>query len=220
MPAPAPPRLYLITPPVIDPPRFADVLAAALDAGDVGCVRLRLPSATETELTRAIEALRPICHARDVALVVSDYARLVPDAGLDGVHFETAGAFTAEARDIVGADAIIGVSCGASRHRGLVVGERGADYVAFGPVAAPSALHSGDLAAPELFGWWQEMIELPVVAEGGVTPETAARLVGLADFIALERDVWDHPGGPAAGVTAVADALSTTGSPVDGPASV
>lgn len=201
------PRLYLNTPFLFEPKPFAEQLAQALDAGDVACVRLRLSGASEDELRFAIEVLRPVCHARETALLVADFFRLVPDTGLDGVHFEDGRNAQREARALLGPEAIIGVGCGASRDRGLNAGERGADYVSFGPVAAAAALATGEIAEPGLFVWWQTMIELPVVAEGGMTPALAERLCGAADFIAASRSVWDCPGGPGSGVAAYVAAL-------------
>lgn len=212
MPAPNPsaprPRLYLGAPAPLDPAPFADALAAALDAGDVACLRLTAPEgASEDALKRAVAALAPVCQARDVALLIADYYRLVPETALDGVHFTSGRGAIREARALLGPDKIIGVGCGASRHQGLTAGELGADYVSFGPVAAPEALRTGALAEPELFAWWQSMIELPVVAEGGMTPEIAGELVGSADFVLADRSVWAHPEGPAAGARAYAAAI-------------
>lgn len=202
------PRLYLNTPPLFEPKPLAAALAPALEAGDVACVRLRLRGASEDELKYAIEAVRPVCMARDVALVVSDYFRLAAEMDLDGVHFEDGANQQREARALLGPEAIIGVGCGASRDRGLSAGERGASYVSFGPVAVEETLRTGEIADEALFDWWQAMIEVPVVAEGGMTPALAARLVGKADFIAVCRSVWDAEGGAAAAVAAYQGAIT------------
>lgn len=194
------PQLYLVTPFLFEPTPFAQDLARALDAAPVACVRLQLRGVSESELRFAIDELRPVCHSREVALVLLDYDRLAHEAGLDGVHFEPGQNRQVEARELLGQDKIVGVGCGASRHQGLIAGERGADYVSFGPVSVDPALRSGDLADRALFDWWQTMIELPVVAEGGMTPAHAAELVGAADFVAACRSVWRHPDGPDAGV--------------------
>ena len=70
------------------------------------------------------------------------------------------------ARTELGKDAIVGAFCGISRHEWLC-GEAGADYVCFGPLNE-NDLNAGDIAEPELFAWWSEMIEIPIVAEGGL----------------------------------------------------
>ena len=97
-------------------------------------------------------------------------------------------------RKALGADAIVGAFARASRHEGLTAGEIGADYVSFGPVGA-TGLGDGTTAPLELFEWWSEMIEVPVVAEGGLTPDLAAALAAVADFLALGDEIWTAPDG-------------------------
>jgi thiamine-phosphate pyrophosphorylase len=200
------PRLYLITPPAFEPAAFAPLLAAALDAGGVACVRLDLVG-DEAAIRRAAGALRPVCVARDVALVIADHLRLVGPLGLDGVHLaDGSAAAVRRAREALGPEAIVGAGAGASKHRGMTAAEAGADYVALGPVAA-GALGTGEEADADLFAWWSEMIETPSVAEGGLTLDAARALAPLADFLAPREAVWDAPEGPAAAVRAFADAL-------------
>jgi thiamine-phosphate pyrophosphorylase len=188
-------RLYLITPPSPDP-GLPDRLAALLDASDIACVRLALAARSEDDVARAADALRPVAHARDVPLVVADHFRLVRRLGLDGVHL-TDPRQVREVRKALGPDAIVGAFARASRHDGMTAAEIGADYVSFGPVG-PSALGDGATAPLDLFAWWSEMIEVPVVAEGALTPALAATLAPHADFLALGEELWSHPDGPPA----------------------
>ena len=201
------PGLYLITPPAFETAAFADALGRALDAGPVACLRLAL-DAPEDAIRRAADALRPVCAARDVALLIAEHARLVAPHGLDGVHLATGAAKAVRAaRAEVGPERSVGAWGGVSRHWGMTAAEAGADYVALGPVAA-GALGDGREAEPALFQWWAEMIETPVVAEGGVTPAAARTLAPWADFVAARAGVWDHPEGPAEGVRAYLAAVS------------
>jgi thiamine-phosphate pyrophosphorylase len=199
-------QLYLITPPVFGPD-LPDRIAALLDATGVACVRLALAAGSEDDVARAADALRPVVHARDVPLVVTDHYRLVPRLGLDGVHLSDGSRQVRAVRKALGADAIIGAFARTSRHDGMTAGEIGADYVAFGPVGA-TGLGDGTTAPPELFEWWAEMIEVPVVAEGGLTPELARALSGAADFLAVGPEVWTAPEGPEAALTAFASAVA------------
>jgi thiamine-phosphate pyrophosphorylase len=192
-------RLYLITPAAPDP-GFPDRLAALLDGVDVACVRLALAARSEEDIARAADALRPVAHARDVPLVVTDHFRLAARLGLDGVHL-TDHRQVREARKALKADGIVGAFARASRHDGMTAAEAGADYVSFGPVGA-SALGDGTTAPTELFAWWSEMIEVPVVAEGALTPELTAELARTADFLALGDELWTHPEGPEAALAA------------------
>lgn len=184
-------RLYLVAPATFgegDPDR----IAALLDAFDIACVRLALASASEDDVGRAADALRPVCHARDVPLLVADHYRLVGRLGLDGVHLTDGARQVRAVRKALGSDAIVGAFCRASRHDGMTAAEIGADYVSFGPVGA-TGLGDGTIAEPDLFAWWSEMIEVPVVAEGAVAPDLAASLAGIADFLAVGEELWATP---------------------------
>ncbi|GHE00450.1 thiamine-phosphate pyrophosphorylase [Defluviimonas sp. 20V17] len=183
------PQLYLITPPAPSLVDFPDRLARVLDGAEIACVRLSLATGDEQELGRAADAVRAVAHARDVALVIDRHFLLAARHGLDGVHLPDGARSVRKARKELGEDAIVGAFCGASRHDGINAGEAGADYVSFGPVGA-SPLGDGSQAPDDLFAWWSEMIEVPVVAEGALTPERVAALAPVTDFFALGEEIW------------------------------
>ena len=205
-------RLYLITPPVIDPARFADQLAEALDAGDVGCVQLRLKDADDDAIRRAADILRQVAQTRGVAFLMNDRPDLALATGCDGVHVGQQDASYAEARKILGLGRIVGVTCHDSRHLAMEAAEAGADYVAFGaffPSGSKAAQHHADV---ELVRWWSELMEVPCVAIGGITAENCAPLVAAgADFLAVIAAVWAYPQGPGAGVKALLKAIAAAG---------
>jgi len=183
------PQLYLVTPPAFDPEPFADRLSAVLDSAAVACIRLSLATRDEDAVARAADRLRMIAHGRDVALVVENHWVLVQRLGLDGVHLTDGAHSVRKIRRELGADAIVGAYCGASRHDGMSAGEAGADYVSFGPVSS-TALGTATPAPRDLFEWWSDMIELPVVAEGGLTAERVADLAPVTDFFAIGEEIW------------------------------
>ncbi len=196
-------RLYLITPLALDPAAFRDTLAAALDAGDVACLQLRLKDASDDEIRRAADVLRPVAQARDVAFLMNDRPDLAAETGCDGVHVGQEDVSYAEARRIVGKQAIVGVTCHNSRHLAMVAAEQGADYVAFGAFFATGTKQPKTRAEPEILTWWSELMEVPCVAIGGITVDNAPVLVRAgADFLAVVAGVWAHEDGPAAAVRA------------------
>lgn len=184
------PQIYLSTPPQFDLAAFSDILASALDAVPVACLRLSLATRDEDTLSRSADTLRAVAHARDVPLVIDTHFRLVEPLGLDGAHLPDGAARVREVRKALGQDAIVGAFCGASRHAGMTAGECGADYIGFGPVTASPHIGDGTLAEADLFAWWSEMIELPVVAEGGVTDAQVLALRPYVDFFCLGEEVW------------------------------
>jgi thiamine-phosphate pyrophosphorylase len=183
------PQIYLVTPPVFDPDSFPSVLSSVLDAVEVACVRLAMGGRDEYLLGRAADALRSVAHERDVALVIQDHLLLAQRHGLDGVHLSDGSKGLRDARKALGADAIVGAFCGASRHEGITAGESGADYVAFGPLGT-SALGRGEVAPHELFSWWSEMIEVPVVAEGALTVDLVGQFAPVTDFFGVGDEIW------------------------------
>lgn len=201
-------RLYLVTPPRLEPRAFAETLKAALDAGDVASLQLRLKTEAEEPapadaIRRAAEILMPVAHSYDVAFIVNDSAGLAAELNADGVHLGQDDMPCKEARRIVGPDRIVGVTCHASRHLAMEAGEAGADYVAFGAFYETGTKAAKSHAEPEILTWWSEMFVLPCVAIGGITVENAAPLVAAgADFLAVSGGVWAHPGGPAEAVRA------------------
>ena len=201
-------RLYLITPQRLDPLAFRDSLAAALDAGDVACLQLRLKDAAEDTIARATEILMPIAAARDVAFLLNDNAALAAKLGCDGAHLGQTDGNHAEARRLL-EGRILGITCHASRHLAMEAGEVGADYLAFGaffPTETKETIHR---AAPEILAWCHEMFEIPSVAIGGITAANCAPLVQAGtDFLAVIGAVWNHPEGPAEGVRAMNAAIT------------
>ena len=194
-------RLYLVTPAALDPLQFRDRLAAALDAGEIACVQLRLKDASDDAIRQACEILLPVAQNRGVAFLLNDRPDLAAETGCDGVHVGQQDTPYAEARAIVGPDCIVGVTCHASRHLAIEAAEAGADYVAFGAFYETKTKVSGHRADPEILRWWSETMTVRSVAIGGITPENCAPLVQAgADFLAVVSAVWNHPAGPAAAV--------------------
>ncbi|WP_333672537.1 thiamine phosphate synthase [Elioraea tepidiphila] len=202
-------RLYLITPPALDPLAFRDTLARALDAGDVAAVQLRLKGVDDDAIRRAADALRPVAQDRGVAFLMNDRADLAVQTGCDGAHLGRTDGDLRAARKLLGPDRTLGATCHDSRHLAMEAAEAGADYVAFGaffPTGTKATMHRPD---PEILTIWSETTEIPCVAIGGITAENCGVLVRAgADFLAVIGAVWNHPEGPEAGVRALNAAIA------------
>ncbi|MTH80054.1 thiamine phosphate synthase [Paracoccus aestuariivivens] len=182
------PQLYLIAPVGAAASTVGPLLAEVMDRFPVAC--LRIPGVgTEEELGRLADIAREIAHARDVAVVIDDHIELAKRHGLDGVHLTDGARGVRYARKELGPDAIVGVYSGSSRHDGMNAAEAGADYVSFGPCRSTALGHS-QIAELDLFQWWSEVIEVPVVAEGALTPALIGQLAPACDFIALGLEIW------------------------------
>ncbi len=198
------PQIYLVTPSILDLETYPVQLAQILDTVDIACLRLGLSSTDEDEIARTADALRDVAHARDIMLVIERHALMVDRLGLDGVHLTDGGRNLRQLRKDMGNDIILGAFCNTSRHEGISAGEAGADYVSFGPVVA-STLGDGNQVDPELLSWWSEMIEVPVVVEGGLTQGIIRNLSDKMDFFAIGPEIWSTED-PLASLQALASA--------------
>lgn len=196
-------RLYLISPPRIDLAQFAPMLEAALAGREVAAFQLRLKGAEDADIVAACAALLPIVRAADCVFILNDRPDLAARVGADGVHVGQSDAPLREARKLMGPEAVIGVTCHNSRHLAMQAGEDGADYVAFGAFYPSLTKAAETRAMPDLLTWWQETMEIPCVAIGGIGIDQASalRLAG-ADFLAVSSGVWAHPQGPGAAIAA------------------
>lgn len=194
-------RLYLITPPKLELTHFSRALEDALTGGDVACVQLRLKDVSDEEILRAGATLKPIVQQADAALIINDRPDLAARLDADGVHVGQSDASYDEARRLMGKDRIVGVTCHNSRDLAYTAAEAGADYVAFGAFYPTGTKAPSHWAEPDLLNIWQETMETPCVAIGGITVDNAEPLVRAgADFLAVSAGVWAHPDGPRAAV--------------------
>lgn len=203
-------QLYLISPPDVSG-ALPERLERALGAGPVAAFQFRVKGLDEHQAARLAAPLQDICAAHDCAFIVNDSVALAKRLGADGVHLGQGDGDVREAREVLGREAQIGVTCHASRHLAMEAGEAGADYVAFGaffPSRTKESTHRPEL---EVLTWWQQIFEIPCVAIGGITPANCAPLVSAgADFLAVSGAVWG--GDEAAAVAAFHDAIAKAGS--------
>ncbi|HEX4532656.1 MAG TPA: thiamine phosphate synthase [Rhizomicrobium sp.] len=196
-------RLYLITPPKLEPRAFGEELKRALEGGDVASLQLRLKDVSDNDIRRATEILMPIAQSAGVAFILNDRPDLAADLGCDGVHVGQGDASYADARAAAGKDRIVGVTCHGSRDLAFEAGEAGADYVAFGafyPTQTKEVQFHADI---ELLQWWSQAMVVPCVAIGGITVDNAKPLIDAgADFIAVLSGVWNYANGPGEAVKA------------------
>jgi thiamine-phosphate pyrophosphorylase len=196
-------RLYLITPPTFELGAFSAALKDALAGGDVACFQLRLKDVADSEVLRIGAALKPIVQGAEAAFILNDRPDLAAKLDADGVHVGQGDAGYGEARARMGRDRIVGVTCHNSRDLAYDAAEAGADYVAFGAFYPTGTKEPSHWAEPELLEIWQETMETPCVAIGGITIENAEPLVRAgADFLAVSAGVWAHAEGPRAAVAA------------------
>lgn len=203
-------QLYLISPLDVSGD-FPARLERALDAGKgvVTAFQFRVKDLDQHDAACLAEPLQAICAERDVAFIVNDSVALAKRLKADGVHLGQDDGDPRAAREELGREAQIGITCHASRHMAMDAGEAGADYVAFGAFFESITKDKGDAERPsiETLEWWARLFEIPCVAIGGITPENCGPLIKAgADFLAVSGAVWN--GDEVAAVNAFAEAIS------------
>jgi len=196
-------QIYLLTPSTIpDMGAFLKELEAALSAAPVACLQIRLKDLDDSALIQAGKTIVPLCHQYGVDVLMNDRPDLVDAIGADGAHIGQDDMDYFSSRELLGGDAIIGVTCHNAKSLAFEAAEAGADYVAFGaffetPTKVPKAR-----AELEILQWWQEAVVIPSVAIGGITVDNAKQVIEAgADFIAVCSGVWDYKDGPAKAVS-------------------
>lgn len=201
-------QLYLISPLDVSGD-FPRRLERALEAGKgvVTAFQFRVKDIDQHEAAALAEPLQEICAAHEVAFIVNDSIALAKRLKADGVHLGQGDGDVKEAREELGREAQIGVTCHASRHLAIEAGEAGADYVAFGAFFPSETKETEHRAELQLLEWWNEMVEIPSVAIGGITPENCRPIIAAgADFLAVSGAVWS--GDEVAAVKAFAEQIS------------
>ncbi len=201
-------QLYLISPPAIDL-SFTDRLKATLEAAPVAAFQLRLKGIDDHAIAKLAEPLQKVCADLDTAFIINDSIALAKRLGADGVHLGQSDGDPREARQILGKDAQIGVTCHNSRHLAMEAGEHGADYVAFGAFYPSGTKNTEYSADTSIIGWWNALFGTPCVAIGGITVQNAAPIIAAgADFIAVSGVIWNEMGNEAAAVAAFTTLLT------------
>lgn len=195
-------QLYLISPLDVGGD-FSERLEAALSAAPVAAFQFRVKDIDQHEAAALAEPLQAICAKHDVAFIVNDSIALAKRLKADGVHLGQGDGDVREAREALGRDAQIGVTCHNSRHLAMEAAEAGADYVAFGAFYPTNTKQVEHIAELDTLQKWSLVTEIPCVAIGGITPDNAKPLIDAgADFLAVSSAVWNHPQGVAEAVKA------------------
>jgi len=192
-------QIYLITPPRIDNlSGFLTDLESALSAAPIACLQIRLKETDDSAIIQAASRIIPLCHQYQTTVIMNDRPDLAKHCDADGVHIGQEDMDYFSSRELLGEDAIIGVTCHNSKELAFEAASAGASYVAFGAFFETSTKSPKTRAELEILTWWREAVETPCVAIGGINPRNAEQVIKAgADFIAVSSGVWNWPEGPA-----------------------
>jgi thiamine-phosphate pyrophosphorylase len=182
--------VYAITPDLEDTRLLHDQVRSILLAG-VRIVQYRSKTADAERRAEQAQMLTALCHRFAACLIVNDDVELADHCGADGVHLGRDDPAVTEARRILGARRLIGVSCYAEVARAKRAASDGADYVAFGSFFLSSTKPAADNAPLAVLADARRTMHLPVVAIGGITADNAALAIGAgADAVAVVNGLF------------------------------
>jgi len=166
--------LYAVTPDLADTADLVARVEAALEGG-AAVIQYRNKTADAALRHAQAAALARTHAARGGLFIVNDDAALAAAVGADGVHLGEDDGGIAAARELLGPDRIVGISCYNDLGRAEAAVAAGADYVAFGSFYASSVKPGARRAELPLLGR-ARALGVPVVAIGGITVENAPEL--------------------------------------------
>lgn len=185
--------LYVITDPQLCGDRLAACVEAALQGGAM-LVQYRGKQLEPAQQEREVREVQEICWSFDVPLLINDDPQLAKRAGADGVHLGQADTQLAAARELLGPEAIIGVTCHASLELAQQAQRAGANYVAFGRFFDSPTKPGAPPADIEILRRAKAALKLPLCAIGGITPDNAPALLQAgADLLAVIHGVFGQP---------------------------
>ena len=187
-------QIYLISPPQIELKDFSLKLEKALKTGLVPSFQLRLKNYSPLEIKKFSQEIKKICDDNNCLFLLNDFYEIALEVGASGVHVGIDDKKISQIRQNSPKNFIIGASCYDSKHLAIEAGERGADYISFGAFFATKTKISRGKPSVEILAWASEMLNLPIVAIGGINDQNCVDLVkNGADFLAVISYVWQHP---------------------------
>lgn len=158
-----------------------DTLEEAVDAacaGGVTLVQLREKHCTRAEFVRLARSVKRVCDAHGVPLIINDEPDIAVEVGAAGVHVGQEDLEARRVRQIVGPDAIVGVSAG-SIAEARAAQAAGADYLGVGAIAFTATKPESDVLTLDQMRTIVDAVDIPVVAIGGVNADTIPLLGGM-----------------------------------------
>lgn len=189
-------QIYLISPPQIELKDFSLKLEEALKTGLVPAFQLRLKNYSQSEVKKISQEIKKICDDNNCLFLLNDFYEIALEVGASGVHVGIDDKKISQIRQNSPKNFIIGASCYDSKHLAMEAGEQGADYISFGAFFETKTKISRGKPTIEILNWASEILNLPIVAIGGINDKNCGELIkNGVDFLAVISYVWQHPQG-------------------------
>lgn len=187
--------LYLVVDTTIPEQTLFPIVDKALEGG-VNIVQLWGEEKNESLPAVAADILA-LTRRHGALCIVGDDVELCKRIGADGVHFDgyaNPPLTPFEAKQQLGSDAVIGVTCGNNVEKLRWAQENGADYVSFCAMYPSSSVDTCEIVPLEMIRTAKRMLSIPVFASGGITVENVEEVLNAgADGIAVVSAILRAP---------------------------
>ena len=182
--------LYAITDPSLLQDDLIHKAEQAIIAG-INILQYRNKIASVEQQEQEALALATLCKKNNILFLINDNIELAVKVNADGVHLGQSDAKLQQARKILGENKIIGITCHNKIELAIEAQQKGADYVAFGRFFNSETKPSAPAAELSLLSEASKVITLPIVAIGGISPESAPLLLKKgADMLAVIHGIF------------------------------
>lgn len=170
--------------------KFADAIEQAL-AGGARLLQYRDKSHDSNKRLQHCVIIAELCDQHNALFIVNDDIELAHNSKANGVHLGKDDAALTQARNKLGTEAIIGISCYNQLSLAAQAQLGGADYVAFGAFFHSPTKPAANTASIALLQQAKRQLNIPVCAIGGITANNASTVIHQgADMIAVISDVF------------------------------
>ena len=169
--------LYAITDQhLISASNFGQAVEQALQGG-ASIIQYRDKSDDRNKRLQQASTLRSLCDQYDALCIINDDIELASAVSADGVHIGKDDTSLKAARETLGDDAIIGVSCYDDIGLALAAEKNSADYVAFGTMFSSPTKLGAVMATPNIISEAKRQLNIPVCGIGGITEANLDQLI-------------------------------------------
>ena len=183
--------LYAITDQqLITEENFRASIEATLQGG-TRIIQYRDKSDKQNKRLQQASLLRALCHQYHAICIINDDIELARAVNAHGVHLGKDDLSLTMARQMLGENAIIGVSCYNDLDRAMAAENNKADYVAFGAIFSSTTKPEANVAGLDIITKAKQQLSIPICTIGGITQENIQQVIQQgADMAAVISGIF------------------------------
>lgn len=155
---------------------------------DIKIFQIRIKSSYTEKKIKIIKSAKLLCREKNCILLLNDNAKLACDLDLDGIHIGIEDMNILEAKNILGNDKIVGVSCYNNLESALYAEKHGANYVSFGSLYKTITKKNPINLNVSTFRKAKNILNVPICLIGGINTSNVQDVIKLnCDLIAISK---------------------------------